>query len=378
MKAYDINSKLREMNEMNRSHPSGLALRSAALVALALAMSVAGAWGSGSFSNTGKMNVARYGQAAMLLANGEVLVLGGINSLAAEQSAELYNPATGKWTLVGNLDPAGLFGYKAVLLANGEVLVAGGSLLGSGGNYTNGAALFNPSTGTWTPTGSMSIGRDEFMLIQLPNGKVLAAGGDAAPGAGEVSSAELYDPATGTWAATGSMTGAYTGWGAGLLADGKVLAIVDTGADIYDPATGSWTAITPPPVGGAFACLLLPDGLSWGANKLYNPATAQWTTFAPPSSTGGFAVLATGQVLAAGATFEVNAQPYPIEETSKASQLWDPSTLAWTSTGNLNVSRIHQSMTLLPNGKVLVAGGESYDKSVGALVAIASAELYTP
>ncbi len=89
-------------------------------------------------------------------------------------------------------------------------------------------------------------------------------------------------------------------------------------------------------------------------------------------------MLANGQVLAAGNVFYVNAQPYPIEETGKAAQLWSLSTLAWTSTGNLNVSRIHQSMTLLPNGQVLAAGGQTYDKSQGRLVPTATAELYTP
>ncbi len=375
MNSYDINRKLREMHRPQRST---LPLRLAGLVALALAMTATGPALAGGFSNAGKMNLARYGQAAMLLANGEVLELGGANSLAAEQSADLYNPATGKWTLIQNLDPAGLFGYEAVLLPNGEVLVVGGSALGSGGNYTNGAALFNPSTGTWTPTGSMSIGRDSFMLILLPNGKVLAAGGDASPGAGQVSSAELYDPATGTWTPTGTMTGAYTGWGAGLLGNGKVFAIVDTGADLYDPTTGTWTATTPPPIGGGFACLLLPDGRSWGIDELYDPSTGQWTTFAKPPTAGGIAVLATGQVLAAGGVIEVNAQPYPIAETTKSAELWDPSTLAWTSIANMNVSRTGQSMTLLPNGQVLLAGGESFDKSTGALVPIASAELYTP
>ncbi len=44
----------------------------------------------------------------------------------------------------------------------------------------------------------------------------------------------------------------------------------------------------------------------------------------------------------------------------------------------MNKDRIGQSMTLLPNGQVLAAGGESYDKSVGALRPIASAELYSP
>ena len=376
MNSYEI--KIHERNRTNRPQRRRLLLRSVRLIALALAMTATRLALAGGFSNAGKMNLARYGQAAMLLANGKVLELGGANSLAAEQSADLYDPATGKWTLIKNLDPAGLFGYGALLLPKGEVLVVGGSVLGSGGNFTNGAALFNPSTGTWTPTGSMSIGRDSFMLILLPNGKVLVAGGDVGPGSGQVSSAELYDPVTGTWTPTGAMTGAYTGWGAALLGDGKVLAIVDTGADLYDPATGSWTATTPPPIGGGFACLLLPDGLSWGDGELYDPASAQWTTFAKPTTAGGFAVLATGQVLAAGGTFEVNARPYPIEETTKSAELWDPSTLAWTSIANLNVSRTGQSMTLLLNGQVLLAGGESFDKSAGALVPIASAELYTP
>jgi hypothetical protein len=237
------------------------------LVALALAITATDPTLAGGFSNTGKTNPARSGQAALRLANGEVLVLGGNNSIAAEQSAEVYNPATGKWTLIGNLNPGGIFGYSAVLLPDGEVLVAGGRALG--GPMTNTAALFNPSTGTWTPTGSM--------------------------------------------------TGSYNGGSAILLGDGEVLALVAevTGGftDLYDPATGSWTANPPPPPALSGLVGLLPDGLAWGADILYDASTAQWTTFAGPSSRGGVCVLATGQGLAAGGTFEVNARPYPIEET---------------------------------------------------------------
>lgn len=166
MSPYDMNPKL---HEMNRPQRSGLPLRFAGLVALALAITVTGPALAGGFSNTGNMNLARFGQNAWLLANGEVLVLGGANSMAAEQSAELYNPATGKWTLLtGNPDPAGLFGYEAVLLPDGDVLVAGGSFLGSGGQATNGAALFNPSTGTYTPTGSMNAARNGFHAFPAP------------------------------------------------------------------------------------------------------------------------------------------------------------------------------------------------------------------
>jgi hypothetical protein len=252
--------------------------------------------------------------------------------------------------------------------------VAGG--FDTNDNFTASAELYNSSTGTWTPTGSMSTGRVDFVLTVLANGQVLAAGGDGYNVT--FSNAELYNPATGTWIPTGSMTSGYSGGGAVLLQDGQVLALVGGDADLYNPSTGTWTTTTREPSGGGFAGLLRNGLAFFGGDEFYNSSTGQWTAFSAPSSFGGFAVLATGQVLAAGSVFYVNARPYPIEETGKSAELWDLSTLAWTSTGSLNVSSIHQSMTLLLNGQVLAAGGESFDKSTGALVPIASAELYTP
>jgi hypothetical protein len=78
------------------------------------------------------------------------------------------------------------------------VLVAGGY---NSGPILASAELYNPSTGDWTPTGSMTTARASFVMALLSNGKVLAAGGD-----GFLTSTQLYDPATRTWTATGSMT----------------------------------------------------------------------------------------------------------------------------------------------------------------------------
>jgi hypothetical protein len=72
------------------------------------------------------MNVARVNHTATRLANGEVLVTGGSNSTSGYlASSEMYNLATGKWTLTGSMTIA-RDGHEAVLLPNGEVLVAGG------------------------------------------------------------------------------------------------------------------------------------------------------------------------------------------------------------------------------------------------------------
>jgi N-acetylneuraminic acid mutarotase len=103
--------------------------------------------------------------------------------------------------------------------------------------------------GTWTATGSMSIGRISFTATLLANGKVLIAGGNDSSG-NFLASAELYDPGTGTWVSTGSMTTPRSSHTATLLGDGKVLVaggqpqscLTTSSAELYDPDTGSWTS----------------------------------------------------------------------------------------------------------------------------------------
>src|SRR5258708_25788940 len=76
--------------------------------------------GSGTWTLTGSLHVARADSTATLLPNGQVLVVGGGGT-----SAELYNPATGAWTTTGTLHTAPHY-PTPTLLPNGQVLVAGG------------------------------------------------------------------------------------------------------------------------------------------------------------------------------------------------------------------------------------------------------------
>ena len=101
----------------------------------------------------------------------------------------------------------------------------------------------DPTTGTWTTTGSLSTARSSHTATLLPSGKVLVAAGQGSTS--PLSSAELYDPAAGTWTTTGSVPTARSAHTATLLSSGKVLVAGGVGnsgflssAELYDPATG--------------------------------------------------------------------------------------------------------------------------------------------
>ena len=146
--------------------------------------------GSGTWTPTGSLTVARARHTATLLPNGQVLVAGGFGSGGDLTSAELYDPSSGTWTTTGSLNAA-RDSHTATLLPNGQVLVAGGESSGFGfGGPLASAELYDPSSGTWTPTGSMTVARFAHTAALLPNGQVLVAGGQGS--SGPLASAELY------------------------------------------------------------------------------------------------------------------------------------------------------------------------------------------
>ena len=357
---------------------------------------------SGTFALTGNLNVARYNHTATLLPSGEVLVTGGIgvngNSMSLA-SAELYNPKTGKWTVTRSMT-AGRTSLTATLLQNGEVLVVGGSDYQIRCYAT--AELYNPSTGTWTLTGSMTQPRCLHSATRLPDGRVLVSGGvnsiydtDTAT----VSGSEIYNPATGTWTATGSLNVSRASAATLLLDDGEVLTAGGynntgssnpntylTSAELYDPSTQVWTntASMSPGAGLPSPPALLTNGDALIAidAQFYTPALATWSATGPlPAIANGptkAVALANGNVLGTGCQCKSTSKVYPCRAASTAvADLYSFSTNTWSQTGSMNYSRFSQTMTLLSNGQVLVAGG--YERPpVGYITVLSSAELYTP
>jgi N-acetylneuraminic acid mutarotase len=362
---------------------------------------------SHTWAATGSMKDTREDQTATLLQTSRVLVAGGFDGSNHLSTAELYDPTTGKWSATGSMNIA-RDGHTTTLLQNGQVLVAGGFNTSSNGsfNYLSSAELYNPATGTWTVTGSMSTAREAHTATLLPNGEVLVAGGEAFINGSPVvfSSAELYNPSTGTWTKAGSMSIAREMHTATLLSNGQVLVAggyhFDPGmndsiasAELFNPAKGNWSAtgsLNTARYGHAAVQLisgqvLVLDGVDQSAGgtfnlnstELYNPAAGTWTvngnTFKFGDSGFSVTLLATGKVLLAGGIVGV----YPNERVTGAAELYDPSVGASVSTGAMTIPRHAHSATLLPNRKVLAAGGQTED-SKGKFTVVASAELYTP
>jgi len=288
------------------------------------------------------MTVARVGHTATLLSNGKVLIAGGSDaSGAAKASAELYDPSTGIFTATPGSMTAARASHTATLLQSGKVLIAGGDLFfyNSKGQSLASAEIFDPSTGMFTATGSMTVPRESHTATLLSSGKVLITGGSDGtygytPTITFYASSETFDPSTGQFTAAGMMTTQRLWHTASLLASGKVLfagglnpSQTNETADLFDPTSGNFAAtgnMTEP--------------------RFYHAAST----------------LNDGTVLISGGQSGGNPKA--------TAEIYDPTAGAFAVTGSMNVGRMWHTSTVLQNGKVLITGGD--------YPPIATAEIY--
>ena len=302
---------------------------------------------TGSWSTTGSMGDGHSGHTATLLSGGRVLVVGG---WPGSTTTELYDPETGTWSSTGTLNIARRGCHTATLLGDGKLLVVGASM-----GHGERAEVFDPYTSRWSISGDMSTDRCGHTATLLPSGKVLVAGGLS--GGNALSSAELYDPDTGTWSTTGSMSTARQNHSSTLLRNGMVLAAGGheggflgatlNSAELYDADTGTWRA-----TGRMKSARYRHAAVLLGNGRVLVAGGA--TSFAPtlqvmPAVPG---VPPTGAEVRPG--FVMQAGPWDIE-------LYDPDTGTWSTAGSIDDRSTGYTLTLLRDGRVLVAGGSEGD-----------------
>jgi hypothetical protein len=429
------------------------------------------------------MNFGRTGHTATALPNGTILVTGGTSVVKGVStwlnSAEVYDPATNTWILLGTTIGTGRAGHTATLLTAGA---SAGKVVIAGGRFGSGTADFGSIISVFQPSGSagnnpggsfstspvgLNLARVSHTATALGNGRVLIVGGQGlanetyqqaelfdatassasqwscarvgsltvqprsahtatllldgkvlvAGGSQSGNTAEVFDPAAGTFTATaGTLKGGYlasNGSGrnqhaATRLSDGRVLLTggqggatqgVGQSAEIYDPNTGLFTSVTPMNGGRLLhSSVALGDGTvmvlggsvqssslpSTGSTEIFDPAanggTGGWTTIgAPGRSSATVTLLPNGRVMLVGGQNErqgndTTTSPATSQAVSRTTHLYDPATGTWTDGPPLATARYSHSAVLLANGKLLVAGGVGPQSSN----TLASAELYDP
>lgn len=274
----------------------------------------------------------------------------------------------------------------------------------------------------FTPAGSMAAPRTDHTATPLSDGEIVVVGGKKFddPNAitncsdtGLNTTVEVFDPATGVFETDGNQSisdpvgqtatllldgSALIGGGGGTLfidGDGFCEDFVTATTELFQPTGGTFpiTQVTGSMTAEReyFTATLLQNGkvLMTGGNSggpIINPISPLASAELYDPATGAFAatgnmtlfreghtatLLPSGKVLIAGGQFSSGG--VSIEGTTAGAELYDPSTGAFAPTGSMATPRDTFTATMLSNGKVLVVGGGD-----GSGQAVATAELYDP
>ena len=257
---------------------------------------------TGISSPTGNMTVSRSTDKGILLSDGRVLIMPRYHDFPVE----IYNPHSARFEALAKIP-----WYPPITTAN---LLESGKLFVTTQQHT---AVFDPATGAFTPIVEMEQTRINHSSTLLKDGRVLMVGGTRRGIERELTGRNLiYDPSSNVFTEAGHLQVDRSGHTAVLLQDGGVLIVGGhTGsehanlAEMYDPDTNTFSpagvsAISP------LAALLLPSGRVFvihvpnGNIVLYNPATHAFSptghSIGPWRSSATVTLLEDGRVMIAG------------------------------------------------------------------------------
>ena len=311
------------------------------------------------FTPTGSMTVPRAGQTITLLRDGRVLLTGGVQNAGFRSelsSAEIYDPATGTFSATGSMSVP-REGHTATMLRDGRVLVAGGSP--NGIQTTGSAEIYNPANGTFSNTGHLNQPRVAHVAALLGSGKVLIAGGGRGgmPG-GYISydTAEMYDPATSSFTAMRvHMKSDRVGAAAVKLNDGRVLIVGGKSGRVVSSRHRNLSSLTP-----------------LNTAEIYDPESGTFIRtgdMSAPHYLGTATLLNDGNVLVVGG-WTIRG---PIVVGMRDAEVYQPGTNRFSRAGETNVARLTNTATLLNDGEVLIAGGVAEKGLITS-----SVEFYSP
>lgn len=327
--------------------------------------------GPGTYTAGGPMVMNRAQHVAVRLPGGSVLIAGGTPVAAApipekSLSAELYDPVSNTFAATGSMSSARRAGHAAVLLPNGTVLICGG-------DDANGllplatAEIFDPATGRFTATGSMQFARTKHAAVLLPNGKVLVAGGASSE---NIYHAEIYDPVSGLFGPTSPMSRIRNITQGAPLPDGALI-VGGQGPERFIAASSTFVPVSTPDAMGYLDNMTtspLTDGrvavvggydmnkggnpAALGAAYVFDPATEVFASSGSltwPRASATSTALKNGRLLVFGGSSSAR--------NPERAEVLDPAAGTFVPTVALESGRTGHTATQLSDGRVLIAGG---------------------
>ncbi len=282
-----------------------------------------------------------------------------------------------------------MFCADETMLPDGRLLVSGGHNGADIGIKT--VMIFDPKSRTWTRAADMNTSRWYPITLALPTGRVLALGGEITND-NDANVPEEYDPASNSWLPlsraaldVGEYPDSY------LLPDGRIFmsAGPDGQSRTLDVDSQVWTTVGANPVPTGTSVMYRPGkvlasgGGTGGSDPVQTVAATidltsrspAWQVTAPmiyPRIKHNLVVLPDGSVLAVGGSTQ-----FSLVSTTGVlpAELWNPITGTWTILAQSHDLRMyHSTATLLPDGRVLVAGGGRLPPATD----FQTAEIYSP
>lgn len=346
---------------------------------------------------------SRSGASAILLPSGKVLLIGGYNpsySFSSLSTVELFDPASNIWTAMAPM-LVGRSNQTTTLLANGDLLVVGGDSEPEVDNDYRSAEMYDPASNTWTSISAPAELQVAERAVLLHSGQVLLLGRFGTSMDNASQGAAIYNPATSAWRMVAPPSQSFGNGPPILLADGNVLFIggyiseqvsypvvedlytVLNSVEIYDPTTDTWSIGAPMQQARAQeTATLLPDGnvlvtggvgaMSTGSAgsgsiasvELYDPQSDTWNTLSPmdlPRAGHTATLLADGDLLVAGGSDCGSGTCLGYGGSgdccaASSAEVYEPTTNTWSLTEPVTTGAGHLA-TALPGGGVLVIGG---------------------
>lgn len=311
-------------------------------------------------------------------------------------SPTLWDYLNNKFTSIATTQDVFCSGHAA--LADGRILVVGG--YGESGNSIGiaTAEIFDSTTNTWTSVPNMSYKRWYPTATPLSDGRVLVTAGWQTTDHSNAGIPEIYDPSTNAWTKLTNANNPFETYPFIFqLSDGRVIHVggseYATVTDILNLNTQTWSVVDPTIYDGGSARMYLPD-------KIMKAGSAADSQMSGPSSNTTFVLdmtqsspvwlqtpsmaysrsflnltsLPDGTVLVTGGETDKNGGD--ISKAVYAAELWSPQTQTWTTMSAMHTPReYHSTALLVPDGRVLISG---MGADFGNVPNETSAEFFSP